>query len=330
MKNKLKTIQNSTFLLIVLAFASSCKLSSNKIIKANDKAVAVTAEEESVLTERFNANHAAYTFNDSTRIECADFNTEECKVSICAFNDMNTDSSLSHYAFVTLEKNGEKISDTLNQERTVFVNSLNLSFDIYKDQFFIAWIAENPDKNIPSSLYIECFDIKTKKKLFQHKVYEQKWGIMRLAVKFDPFTNSVLFAYNDFNEADSKYLFLGSLSLDELMGSNPKLKPVSILNEDQTEKRMPAFIRTDSVLFLYHTSGDTWGAMERTGKQGVGLSRIDKNNMPADYRTIADKNMINEEILILHDTLFYQHVIGKNKGEFDIKKIALRDIAREE
>ena len=108
------------------------------------------------------------------------------------------------------------------------------------------------------------------------------------------------------------------------------MKPVSILNQDYSEKMYPQFIRTDSVLFFYHTSGDTWGMLAHKGQQGVGLSVIDKNNMPTKYKTLADTNTINKEIIILNDTVYYQHVIGTNNGNFEIKKIAINDLASKE
>jgi len=58
-----------------------------------------------------------------------------------------------------------------------------------------------------NSFNIKCINLKTKKKIFDRKVFMQKWGIKRLAIGFNPFTNSVLFAYNDFSKSDSKYLY---------------------------------------------------------------------------------------------------------------------------
>jgi hypothetical protein len=66
--------------------------------------------------------------------------------------------------------------------------------------------------------------------------------------------------------------------------------------------------------------------MAHSGQQGIGISIIDKDNLPSDYRTLGDKNTINEEILILKDSVYYQHVIGKNNGDFELKQIALSDL----
>ncbi len=318
------TTSISLFILVFAAFG--CHLSSNKIFKLNEKAVNIKPEEEKPLKERFKEIETAYQFNDSTGWECANFNFKENHVSVCAYNDRGSDSSITHFAYVTADVNGTPIADTIDQKQPVYISTLNISFDIYKDYFFVAWVAENQENNIPSSIIIECFDLKTKKKLFQKKVFEQRWGIIRLAISFNPFTHSVLFAYNDLSAADSKYLFLGSLSLTELEGFSPVLKPISVLNQDPSEKRFPKFLRTDTTLYLYHTSGDTWGVEAHTGQQGLGISRIDKNNLPADYKTLADKNTINEEILLDKDILYYQLVTGTNYGSYDIKKIALKDL----
>ncbi len=312
------------FLILSISFLG-CTFSGHKP-QINLKAVKVSYAEEQLLRDKFNEIAPEYRFSDSVQNDCAYYKTKQYSVKICTGNERYSNTQKTNIVIISVTGKEELIIDTLNMEHPVYISSLNLSFDIFNKYLFIAWVSENTEKKIPSVIHIECFDIETGKKMFRHQVYEQRWGIMRLSIIFNPFTNSVLFAYNDFNESDSKYLFFGSLPFNELFALKPELKPVSILNQDHSEKRYPKFIRTDKNIFLYHTSGDTWELLSYRGQQGIGLSHIDKNNTPVDYKTISDRNTINNEILILNDTLYYQHVTGTNNGYFEIKKIAVKDI----
>lgn len=313
------------YFLIILLFVIGCKSSHNNFT-ANNQAVVLQFKEDSLIRKEFNRISPEYKFNDLFKTECAKFYKGDNLIEICAFNDQDSTYQKSNFVIVKLINSEVQISDTIFMEQPVYVSSLNLSVDVYNDYFFIAWVTENTQTYIPSTINIKCFNIKTKEKIFQHIVYEQTWGIMFLSVIYNPFTNSVLFAYNDYNEKGSSSLFYGSLQFNYLLSQNPKLKPFSILKYEKTDKSNPHFIRTKQKMFLYHSAGGKYGMFANNRQGGVGFSIISKQNVPKVYRTISDKRTVNNKLIIISDTVYYQHVIGVYDEDYEIKKIAVKDI----
>jgi hypothetical protein len=288
----------------------------------------VTPYEDSVLRSQFIKIFGTYNFEKSDQpnkeINYKIFYRSDYKISLSS--KYLVDSLPSTKCYVTIENSNKKYLDTLEFNSSVFVTSINADIDIYDSKAFVCWVSSNSDNNKPSEIWVKIVNLKTNKVEFKNKVYTQKWGIERVSICFNPFNNAIHISYNDFSKQDDKYLYFGTLKSENLNDNKFQLFPTSILNQDKSEKRYPKFIRTNNNIFLYNTTGDTWGFFAHTGKQGIGISKIDKSNNPIQYRVLSDSNTINEEIIISKDTIFYQHVIGANNGEFEVKKIKLNDL----
>ena len=308
----------------------SCRGQEKKSMDNNPFAKKVTTQGEKI-REDFSTVYGQTIYSDSARqgknkIDCEIHFQSTYKVSLCAI-DYREFIQDDIYAFVQISDDTFDYRDTLNLKSKVYSSGHGkISIDIYKEFAYLAWISENSEKGILSELHFKVINLKTRKSGFETVLYSQKWGIDRLSLIFNPFTNSILISYNDLSKPDSKYLYMGSFAIKDLSKSSTEFEPIPILSQDDSEKRFPKFIRTSTAVYLYHTSGDTWGMMAHRGQQGIGISVIDKDNLPSDYRTLSDKNTINEEILIIKDTVYYQHVIGKNNGDFELKQIALSDL----
>ena len=86
------------------------------------------------------------------------------------------------------------------------------------------------------------------------------------------------------------------------------------------------FIINDKSLFLYHTSGDRWGSFEHSGKQKIGISKISKNNQPIEYKIISDSFPIDENLILIGDTIFYRLENTSFYDQMIIKKISINDL----
>lgn len=308
----------------------SCRGQEKKTVGDNPFAKKVTTQVDKIRADFFKV-YGQTSYSDSVRdsknkLDCGIYFQSTYKVSLCAI-DYREFIKDDIYAFVQISNDTLDYLDTLNLKSKVYSSGQGkISIDIYKEFAYLAWVSNNSEKGIPSELHFKVINLKTRKSEFEKVLHVQKWGIDRLSLIFNPFTNSILISYNDLSKPDSKYLYMGSFATKDLLKSRIEFEPMPILTQDDSEKRYPKFIRTDKGIYLYHTSGDTWGMMAHRGQQGIGISVIDKDNLPSDYRTLSDKNTINEEILIINDSVYYQHVVGKNNGDFEIKRIALSDL----
>lgn len=296
----------------------------------NPFAKKVTTQSEEIQNE-FSRVYGQISYSDSAkdrknRLDCEIHYQSNYKISICAV-DYREFIKSDIYAFVQISNESLDYRDTLNLKSKVYSSGQGkISVDIYEQFAYLAWVSGNTEKGIPSELHFRVVNLKSGKSEIDKVLRSQKWGIDRLSIKFNPFTNSMLISYNDLSKQDSKYLYLGSFRIKDILNSSIKFEPIQILTQDDSEKRFPKFIRTDKTVYLYHTSGDTWGMMAHRGQQGIGISVIDQDNLPSNYRTLSDKNKISEEILIIKDTVYYQHAVGNNNGDIEIKRIALSDL----
>ncbi|WP_131393866.1 hypothetical protein [Gramella sp. KN1008] len=207
-----------------------------------------------------------------------------------------------------------------------------------KDLAFIAWISEpfsnsNPGPNEMNpnhrfELHLKIIDLPKDEVVFNDMIYSTDCCIDRLSMKYNHINNSILFAYNDFSKPDSEYLMYGFIELADNVPKRKELNPKEIILQDKSEKRWPKFVKNNNDVFLYHTSGDKWSFFEYTGMQQIGISRIDRNNHVTDYRIIADSLPINEELLLIDDTLFYRVENTRRYDEMLIKKIATKDLVQ--
>lgn len=97
--------------------------------------------------------------------------------------------------------------------------------------------------------------------------------------------------------------------------------------KDETEKRQPIFTDNGSNLFLYHTTGDSWGLLSgHTGEQQIGIFKIDSSNSLIEHKIISDKEGIEDRIIVGLDTVFYRLITGNEYDKMPIKKVALCDL----
>ena len=234
-------------------------------------------------------------------------------------------------SFIT---NADTIKDQIERIGSLLSINERIYIDIYQGTAYIAWISEpNYDaqgKNLNHSyeLYLKSIDLNTGKEYFNNKIFSTKCCIERLSMRYNPFTTSVLFSYNDFSRADSKYLMYDEIKLENNRPIKNEISPGEIISQDQSEKRFPNFLIDQHKVYLYHSSGDTWGFFAHTGKQQIGISEIDNNNLPVNYKIISDSCAISDRICLFDDTIYFQvRVTHKNKSdEMQIKKVALKDL----
>ncbi len=313
--------------LLILTIVNSCQQPQTNI-GSNERFEKVLPHEDSVLRKQFRQVYGQYVFyndeNISNRIDSKTFYINNYKVTLSS--KYRSDSLADSKCYLTIENNQIKYIDTLDFNSSVYIGSVNADIDIYNDQAFICWVSSDIEQELPSEIWLKKVDLKKKQVGFYKNIYSRRRiAIERIALTYNPFNQTIHIAYNDFSEPNDKYLYLGTIEVNNLNDVKFKLSSKSILNHDKWEKRYPKFIRTNNSVFLYNTSGDTWGFFAHTGQQGIGISRIDKNNNAIDYKVLADSNTINQQILIIEDTVFYQHVI-KNNSDYEIKKAHLKDI----
>lgn len=199
----------------------------------------------------------------------------------------------------------------------------NIAADLEGDTLYIAWVSGNPDKNIPSAVNLRILNLTGKQTLFDRVVYEQPWGIERLVMARHPGANNLLVAYNDFGKRNAENLYLASFPLDDLQRKALSLSPRPIHLRDKWEKGFPHFWKSQNRLFLYHSTGDTWGLLAYRGRSAVAVSEIDAQGEPRNYSVIAEESAVNNEIRIWDNTVYYEHVTGENRGEYELRKIDL-------
>lgn len=300
---------------ILIMFAASCSFKSIKD-KTFINSMVVSNEEEKKIIPFFYNNYLP-TF-DSIKV---------------AYNVIKSEN-FNHFVDVFFISNNDTIHTLVERSGYMYNSNDNIFVDIYDNTGFIVWVTEpfyNSQLSHPDhcyELHFRSLNIKTGKVFFSNKIFSTKCFIDRLSIKYNPFTNSILIAYNDFSRPDSRYLMYGFLSLKNHVPVNKDLSPIEINLHDNSEKRFPQFLKNKSNVYLYHTTGDNWGMFSYSGKQQIAISLIDKNNKPAGYKIINDSNAINERILLINDTIYFTTRI-ENKGKPDgmqMKKAALYDL----
>lgn len=313
-------------ILLIDIFLQFC--GHSKAYTTSNKAEKAGSQEDTILREEFKTVFGTYIIdnnNENNQVKASKvFFRSNYKVTFSSVTDFDKVSDSP--CMLTIENANKKFTDTLDFKASVFVTSLNADIDIFNDTAFICWVSGNPVKQIPSTIWLKIINLRNNKVEYFNKIHMQEWGVERISLIYNPFKQVIHFAYNDFSQPNSTNLYLSSLNAFTINSSGTQLYTQSILNQDKTEKRYPRFIRSGNSIFLYHTSGDNWGFFAHTGIQGIGISRIDKYNNPAEYKILADSNTINEEILLHNDTIFYQHVIGKNNGDYEIKRIKIANV----
>lgn len=253
----------------------------------------------------------------------------EYKITYSSENSMENMFSYNTCS-LSISKTNYEFTDKIDFKTSVIITSLNADIDIFENKAYICWVSENSDEKEPSKIWLKIVDLPSKKVEYFENIYTQKWGINRISIIYNPINESLHFAYNDFSMPDASYLCLGSLAAKGGKPSASLFQSKSILNIDQSEKRHPKFIRTTGNVFLYHTSGDTWRFSKHEGIQGLGISKIDKDNAPSDYRTLNTSIPLTERILITNDSVFYEEKKGVDIANFPLKKIALKDLPLKE
>ena len=224
-------------------------------------------------------------------------------------------------------------------EKIGYIYDPSIQIDIHNNIGYICWVSK---PNYPNSnnddfskmrydLHFISIDLKTGKEYFNQIIYSKKFSIDRLSMKYNPFTNSILIAYNDFSLSNDHYLMYGAIKLVNNIRLETELSPKEILSQDGSEKRYPQFLIDSKNVYLYNSTGDDWGFFAHTGKSQIGISRINSENKPIDYKVLIDScEIIDEENLVLiRDTIFYTtRCPVKNKpDEFLTKKASMQDLA---
>jgi hypothetical protein len=217
---------------------------------------------EGEIRAEFSRVYGQTSYSDSVRdvknkLDCEIHFQSAYKVSLCAI-DYRQFIKDDIYAFVRISDDTFDYRDTLNLKSKVYSSGYGkISIDIYKEFAYLAWVSDNSEKGIPSELHFKVINLKTRKSEFEKVLQSQKWGIDRLGLIFNPFTNSILISYNDLSKPDSKNIYMGSFATKDLLKSSTEFEPIPILTQDDSEKRYPKFIRTSKAVYLYNTSGDT-------------------------------------------------------------------------
>lgn len=287
-----------------------------------------TQEQEEFVKKRFSEVYGEYFFQEDTIPKSNKKVIYHENYKITFKSDLNQNNTPSEKCCISILGPNSIFNDTLDFKSSAFVTSLNADIDIFDHKAYIIWVSENTETTY-TKIWLKVVNLKSNNVEFFNSLYQQRWGIERIAIAYNPFNKTIHVAYNDFSKANSRYLYLGTLKAKGQF-LDIDFQPKSILNQDKSEKRYPKFLRTANSMFFYHTSGDTWGLFAHTGKQGIGISQINELNEPSNYRILADTTEINNRILIHNDTVFFELKIGTLIANFPVKKARLTDLPTKE
>jgi hypothetical protein len=194
----------------------------------------------------------------------------------------------------------------------------------FNEPFYKKEIAGDLNKNHRYELHIRAIEKSSGKNVADEILYATNCCIDRLDIKYNPYTQSVLYAFNDFGGTDDKILY------GQIYVENNKLnfrKPYALRFKDETEKRQPAFIDNGRCIYLYHTTGDNWGLLGgHLGTQQIGIFQIGNANKLVSHRTVEDTIGIDEKIILVGDTIFYRLSNTNENDKMIIRKIAWKDL----
>jgi len=287
---------------------TACSFSSNQIgpfTKSN-----FVSESEKKRVEKYFSSFTNWTFEDSIKVSF----------------DVTKEANYHNIITISFSMPTDTIETQINRQGALLDPDDNIFIDVNKNTAFILWLSEpyynsqNIDARHRFELYLKSVNIYNGKELFKKKIYSTKCCIDRVSMIYNPFTSSILISYNDFSKNDSKYLMYGFIRIngDGLPSNN--FEPAEINNQDKSEKRFPHFIIDGQNIYLYHSSGDRWGFFEHSGKAEIGISNINKSNIPINYRLLVDSSSIETKLLLQNDTLYYRVRI-ENKDKPDEMRI---------
>lgn len=305
-----------SLIFIFFSACESCKKQGYDITKF----ASLASEQEVAL---FKSSLPIREFSDALKKECTlNRLSDSYTVSVCAssfYDRSNTKATISVYN--SLKK--QKILETQIDLERYASSDLDIAVDINNRHLCIAWVSQNTEQKNPSRVHLRYIDLQDKTVLFDGVVYEQPWGIARLTMAAHPKSELIVFAYNDFSKRDSEYLYFASLESSLLKNQLVYIEPRPIHTQDKWEKAFPHFWKTKNKLYLYHSTGDTWGLLAYRGKPAVGISELDASGAIENYSIISEETALNNEIRIWDGVVFYEKVTGKNRGFYELKKIDL-------
>ncbi len=303
-------------LYILILFLVSCQSSEKKFNKFSNSSF-VTSKKASELNKYFSYFHKEkliHSFKINYKLLSKNDNKYNIEISFLKDN-------------YRIKTKIELIGSILSLNEKLFV-------EINEGIGFISWISEpgyhtkSENSNHKYELHLKIIDLDSGKEYYKGIIYSTKFSISRLAVKYNSFTKSLLYVFNDFSLPDDKYLVYDALKIANNKPLKNQLSPKEIIKQDNSEKRHPKFISGKKDIYLYHTTGDRWGFFEHSGKSNIGISRINKYNSPVEYKVIIDSLAIHPKLVLINDTIFFEvRVEFRNKPDkMKIKKIALKDL----
>jgi hypothetical protein len=199
--------------------------------------------------------------------------------------------------------------------------------------WFLAWFNEPFYRNTIEGdlnkyhryeLHVRAIEKSSGKKCADEILYTTDCCIDRLDMKYNPYSQSILYAFNDFGRRDYKVLY-GEITFKE--DKIKFQKPIVLNFKDVTEKRQPTFVDNGKSIYLYYTTGDNWGLLSgHVGNQQIGISQVDNENRLVNPKIVKDTLEIDEKIVFVADTVFYRLRDSNEYDKMTIKKVAWKDI----
>ena len=303
------------FALLALAACGGAERATKKLAQP------ATEEEEAA----FASSLPRREFEDAAKTDCTTAAADPQRlVRICAHGYYdNTDTAVE--IAVLGSPNGEPQLRTTVDLAGYASSAGNVAADIAGGEVYVVWVSGNSTKQIPSAIHLRVLELKSQRVLADRVLHEQAWGIDRLAMALHPTAKLLLVAYNDISKENPVSLYLAALPLDDAPRDTAKLAPAAIHVRDRSEKTFPHFWKAGEKLYLYHGTGETWGVLSHRGKPAVAFSEIDEQGQPRSYAVIAAAEPVNDEIRIWGGEVFFERVVGTNRGDYVLEKIALAD-----
>lgn len=259
-------------------------------------------------------------YRDKPGLFCRVQKLEDTVVEVCTNSTGNHREGIKN----PLKESQSKITITLSKKKapiTFFIDHGDFagidcgSVASSEKYIFVSWRHRNPTTTI-YSLNIKVISKETGQEVIERMVLRKGFGIENPAIGYHQKTDSLLFAWNDYNFESSRDLFLGNISVDRLLDSKAHIAYRQVLTEDQWDKRNPYFLKDGNRLYFAHSTGDHWGIASHSGKPGIGVSLINDVFSPTEYSVIKAKTSAGK-IVKIHDAILYYTKLSSNGSKIE-------------